>query len=135
MNKFLKIFLFIISVILSLVYLISGYIFFNLIFFTRSLDDQKSFEKSVSYYNSFIRQVSLAKNSDLNVFLQNINRNRHLEGKELIDEKVKFYEFLDSYNNIEELNITSFDNLNLKGYLLKNNMRQYFQNIFLEQPY
>lgn len=135
MNKFIKIFLIIISIILSLIYFISGYIFFNLIFFTRSLDDQKSFEKSVSYYNSFIRQVSLAKNSDLNVFLQNINGNRHLEGKELINEKVKFYEFLDSYNNIEELNITSFDNLNLKGYLLKNNIENNNKFIIIVHPY
>ena len=135
MNKILKILLIITSIIISLAYFISGYIFFNLIFYTRSIDNQQSFNKSTARFNSIIKSLSLAKNSDLDTFIKNLNKNKNLEGQDLVDEKIKLYDFLDSYNNIEELNITSFDNLNLKGYLLKNDIENNNKFIIIVHPY
>ena len=131
MNKIIKIFLIIFSIILSLAYFISGYIFFNLIFFTRSFDDQENFKK-----NDYIfERLNIDKNSEIDSFLQNLNRYQYLNKREMLDEKKNFYNFLDSYNNLEELNITSFDNLNLKGYLLKNDIENNNKFIIIVHPY
>ena len=135
MNKFTKIFLIIISTILSLAYFISGYIFFNLIFYTRSIQDQEIFQRNLVHHTHLMNNISLAKSTELDMFLQAINKNNKLDKHELIKEKLSLYDFLNSYNNIEELNITSFDNLNLKGYLLKNNIENNNKFIVIVHPY
>ena len=137
MNKFLKIFIGFIISILTISYFLSGYIFFNFIFFTKSIEEQKQYELNSEKINGFITNLLTSKEEDIENFIKSYNRNKDITDEYIIEEKAILYSFLRSFIDIQELNLKSYDNLNLKAYLIKNN---YFNNendnfIIIAHPY
>ena len=124
MNKFLKILLGFIFFIIAILYFVSGYIFFNIIFFSKSFDEQKDEERRNFSIKMFIENILSAKPEEVDMFIRSYNKNKENTPEFIEEEKKRLFSYLNSYLNKEELILKSQDNLKLKGYLLKNNLNE-----------